>query len=130
MNLGIIYRDLGNLDQALAFTLKSLELKGDNPGAVNNLKVFIDELNISPANTKDVMQAYELLLNQTDVEHKKLRRIFLQAFLPTIQRASIPDPIISENNEALKILADDWRFHKSLTLLTTACTEVDFFSSD
>ena len=127
MNLGIIYRDLGNLDQALAFTLKSLELKGDNPGAVNNLKVFIDELNISPANTKDVMQAYEILLNQTDVAHKKLRQIFLQAFLPTIHRASTSDPIISEDNEALKKLACDWKFHKSLTLLTTSSKEVEQF---
>ena len=30
MNLGGIYKDLGNLDQALASTLKSLELKPDN----------------------------------------------------------------------------------------------------
>ena len=30
MNLGGIYKDLGNLDQALASTLKSLELNPDN----------------------------------------------------------------------------------------------------
>ena len=30
MNLGGIYKDLGNLDQALASTLKSLELKPDS----------------------------------------------------------------------------------------------------
>ena len=35
MNLGIIYKDLGNLDQALASTLKSLELKPDNPAHMN-----------------------------------------------------------------------------------------------
>jgi uncharacterized protein (TIGR02466 family) len=37
MNLGIIYKDLGNLDQALASTLKSLELKPDNPIVLINL---------------------------------------------------------------------------------------------
>ena len=37
MNLGGIYRDLGNLDQALASTLKSLELQPDNPTAHMNL---------------------------------------------------------------------------------------------
>ena len=33
MNLGGIYKDLGNLDQALTSTLRSLELKPDNPNA-------------------------------------------------------------------------------------------------
>ena len=37
MNLGGIYKDLGNLDQALTSTLKSLELKPDNPDAHINL---------------------------------------------------------------------------------------------
>ena len=37
MNLGGIYKDLGNLDQALTSTLKSLELKPDNPTAHMNL---------------------------------------------------------------------------------------------
>ena len=37
MNLGGIYKDLGNLDQALASTLKSLELNPDNPTALMNL---------------------------------------------------------------------------------------------
>ena len=35
MNLGGIYKDLGNLDQALASTLKSLEFNPDNPGFYN-----------------------------------------------------------------------------------------------
>jgi len=37
MNLGGIYQDLGNLDQALVSTLKSLELKPDDPNALSNL---------------------------------------------------------------------------------------------
>ena len=38
MNLGGIYKDLGNLDQALASTLKSLELKPDNPTALESVR--------------------------------------------------------------------------------------------
>ena len=37
MNLGIIYKDLGDLDQALAYTLKSLKLKPDNPDTYSML---------------------------------------------------------------------------------------------
>ena len=37
MNLGDIYKELGNLEQALASTLKSLELKADNPNALSKL---------------------------------------------------------------------------------------------
>ena len=36
MNLGGIYKNLGNLDQALLY-LKSLELNPDNPSALMNL---------------------------------------------------------------------------------------------
>ena len=127
MNLGGIYKDLGNLDQALASTLKSLELKPDNPGAASNLKAFIDQLNISPSNAKDVIRAYELLLNQTDISHRKLSKIFLQAFLPIIQKASSSDPIISDGNQALKALVADWRFLKSLTLMIPPSSEAEGF---
>ena len=44
MNLGGIYKDLGNLDQALAATLKSLELNPDNPDALINLGGVYKEL--------------------------------------------------------------------------------------
>ena len=37
MNLGGIYKDLGNLDEAISPTLKSLELKPDNATAHMNL---------------------------------------------------------------------------------------------
>ena len=36
-NLGAIYKDLGNLNQALASTLKSIKLKPDNATAYINL---------------------------------------------------------------------------------------------
>ena len=39
MNLGGIYKGLGNSDDALACTLKSLELNPDNPAALLNLGV-------------------------------------------------------------------------------------------
>ena len=44
MNLGGIYTELGNLDQALASTLKSLELEPDNPTAHMNLGGIYTEL--------------------------------------------------------------------------------------
>ena len=127
LNLGGIYKDFGNLDQALAFTLKSLALNSDNPVAVNNISLFIEELNLSPSNAKDLTRAYELLLNQRNLSHKKLSTIFLQAFLPTIQKASSSDPVISDNNEALKALAADWRFRKSLTLMIPPSSEAEGF---
>ena len=127
MNLGIIYKNRGDLDQALASTLKSLELNSDNPGTLNNLKDVIKRISISPSNTKNLTQAYELLLNKSDISHRKLTRVFLQIFLPTIQKASIPDPIISESNEEFKALAADWRFQKSLRLIIPPNPEVENF---
>ncbi len=126
-NLGNLYKDIGNLDQALASTLKSLELKGDNPDAVNNLKGIIERLNLSASNAKNLTRAYELLLNQRDISHKKLSKIFLQAFLPTIQKASASDQIIFDGNQALKTLAADWRFRKSLALMIPTSTEAERF---
>ena len=127
MNLGIIYKDLGDLDQALASTLKSLELRPNNSGAVNSLKAFIGQLNITPSNAKSLFKAYEILIGQTDVSHKKLSPIFLYVFLPIIQEASTSDPIISDGNNALKVLAADWRFLKSLTLMIPPSAEAEIF---
>ena len=39
-----MYKDLGKLDQALASTLKSLELKPDNPTALMNLGGIYQDL--------------------------------------------------------------------------------------
>ena len=44
MNLGAIYKDLGNLDQALASTIKSLKLIPDNPTALMNLGGIYQDL--------------------------------------------------------------------------------------
>ena len=127
MNLGGIYKKLGNLDQALASTLKSLELNPDNHGAFKNVQALIDQLNISPSNVNNILRAYELLLNQTNASHRELSKIFLQAYLPIIQKASASDPIISDNNEALNSLAADKRFRKSLILMIPPCSEAEGF---
>ncbi len=126
-NLGNLYKDLGNLDQALASTLKSLELKPDNPIALNNLKGFIDQLTLSSANAQNLTKAYELLINLDNISHQQLSKIFIQAFLPTIQSAAKIDPIISANNDALNNLAADWRLRKSLTLFIPPHQDIEHF---
>ena len=45
MNLGSIYQDLCNLDLAFASTLKSLDLKPDNPTALMNLGIYYEITN-------------------------------------------------------------------------------------
>ncbi|WP_063399042.1 class I SAM-dependent methyltransferase, partial [Prochlorococcus marinus] len=127
MNLGLIYKDLGNLDQALTSTLKSLELRPDNPVTVNNLKGFIGQLTLTSSNADNLKKAYELLLNLDNVSHQKLSRLFILAFLPTIQEAATLDPIISANNDALNKLAADWRLKKSLALLIPSNQDIERF---
>ncbi len=126
-NLGAIYENLGNLDKALSCSMRSIELKTNNPNAINNINGFIDHLSLNPSNARNLTRAYEILLDQTNVSHRKLTRIFLQAYLPTIKEASESEPIISENNNALKNLATDWRFLKSLALLVPPSAEAEKF---
>ena len=127
LNLGSIYKDLGNIDQALASTLKSLELNPNNPASINNIKELVEQLNISSSNVNNITRTYELLLNQTYLSHRKLSKIFLQAFLPTIQKASSSDPIIFNGNKALMALAADWRFLKTLTLMIPPSSKAEGF---
>ena len=49
MNLGSIYKDLDNLDRALASTLKSLKLKPDNPTHMNLGGIYKDLGNLDLA---------------------------------------------------------------------------------
>ena len=44
MNLGNIYQDLGNPNQTIASTLKSLKLNPDNPDALMNLGAIYQDL--------------------------------------------------------------------------------------
>ena len=127
LNLGSIYQDLGDLDGALSSILKLLDHKTDNPDAINNLKVLFRQLDLSPSNAKDLTRAYELLLNQTDMSHLRLIRIFQQAFLPNIQQALTSDSILSEGNQAFKALAVDWRFLKSLRVLIPPIPKAEAF---
>ena len=126
-NLGNLHRELVSFDQALASTLKSLELKPDSPGAMKNLKEFVEKQTLSSANASNLRKAYELLINLDNISHKKLSRVFIQAFLPTIQEAAKLDPIITVDNNALNNLAADWRLKKSLTLLIPPHKDIEHF---
>ena len=127
MNLGGIYKELGQLDQSLASTLKSLELKPDNTNALDNLRGLIDKLTPCSANAQNITKAYELLINLDSFSHRRLSKIFIQAFLTKIKEASKFDPIISIKNYALANLAADWRLRKSLTLLIPPHQAIEHF---
>ena len=127
MNLGWIYKELGQLDHALASTLKSLEIKSDPPVALTNLKVLIDEIKLSSTNAQNLTKTYELLINLENFSHKKLSRVFIQAFLETIKLAAKFDLIISADNNALTSLASDWRLRKSLALFIPPHQEIEHF---
>jgi len=60
MNLGGIYKDLGQLDQALTSTLKSLELKPDNPDAHMNLGMIHESANNKELALESYMQSEKL----------------------------------------------------------------------
>ena len=72
MNLGSIYKDFGKLDQALASTRKSLELKPDNPDALMNLGDIYNELQISDLALEAYAKAYELKPNISNACRAKL----------------------------------------------------------
>ena len=65
MNLGSIYQELGNLDQALA-TLQSLELKPDNPDARMNLGGIYQELGNFNQALASTLQSLELKPDNPD----------------------------------------------------------------
>ena len=61
--MGGIYKDLGNLDQALASTLKSLELNPDNPTAHMNLGgIYKDLGNLDQALTSTLKSQNSILI--------------------------------------------------------------------
>ena len=67
MNLGSIYSDLGNLDQALASTLKSLDLNPDNLNALSNLFNLygVGDLTILKSMTSRALEYNQDILNDT-----------------------------------------------------------------
>ena len=126
-NLANIYINLGCYDQALVLTLKTLELRNDYPTAVKKLIALLGRIKQSPSNIKNVIGAYELVLNRTDISHLSLSKIFLQAFLPAIKNASASKPIICDQNHSLKVLSEDWRFCKSISLLIPSSSDAELF---
>ena len=104
MNLGGIYSDHGNLDQALSSTLKSLELKGDNPRAVNNLRTFIDQLNLNAANAENSYKHSSYYSNRRTYRTKSYRK-YLQVS-PNNPESIIIRSDYLDDNQALKTLAD------------------------
>ena len=127
MNLGGIYRDLGETDQALAATVTSIDLDPNNIEAGQNLKRLASNIKISSANENSARKAYEMLLNRDDFSHRKLCPLFIQQYLKQIQTAAQSNPIISDHNQAFHELASEWRFRKSLTLMTPPHQEIEEF---
>ncbi len=126
-SIGNVYIKTGNYDLALKHILKCLELDSRNPAAIHNIKALLDRMTHSQSNEQDLRQAYELVLNQTNVSHRKLSGKFLKAFLPKILKTSSSDPIIADNNKALHTLLTDWTFLKSITLLIPLSAEAEEF---
>ena len=127
MNLGSIYQELGETDQAVTATVMAIELDPSNTEAIQNLKSLAGDIRISASNHEVVRNAYGILLNREDFAHRKLCSLFIQEFLETIQTAAQAETLITENNQALKQLATDWQFRKSLTLLIPPHQEIEEF---
>ena len=75
MNLGGIYEDLGNLDQALASTLKSLELNHNNPDAYINLGSIYKDLGNLDQALASTLKSLELNPDNPDA-HMNLGSIY------------------------------------------------------
>ena len=107
MNLGSIYRDLGETDEALTATVKAIELDEGNIEALQYLKNIASDIKINESNRDYARKAYELLLNCNDFSHHKLCQLFMQDYLNDIEIATKVDSIISDNNQAFYRLASD-----------------------
>ena len=127
VNLSAIYKDIGDLDKSLNHTLKSIELNPTNIASLEDLKGFIDEVQLTQENSSSVMRLYEILLNKKNISHQKLAKIFIQAFLPIFQEKSSPDSIVATESNRLKALTNDWRLRRSLTLMIPPNLEVEKF---
>ena len=127
MNLGSIYRDLGETDEALTATIKAIECDESNIEALQNLKSLASDIKVNTVNRNSAGKAYEKLLNCDDFSHRKIGQLFVQVHLEDIQAAASSNPIISEQNQAFHRLASDWRFRKALTLLIPPHQETEEF---
>ena len=127
MNLGSIYRDLGETDEALKATIKAIECDEGNIEALQNLKSLASDIKVNVFNRDSATKAYEKLLKCDDLSHRKIGQLFVQVHLEDIQAAADSNPIISDQNQAFHRLASDWRFRTGLTLLIPTHKETEEF---
>ncbi len=127
LNLSRIHREMGDTDQALSATIQSIKLDEKNIEAHKNLQSLSQDIQVTASTAEDVEKAFEILLDREDFFHRKLCSLFVQLFLEKIRIAGSQDVIISDDNQAFKELASDWRFRKSLTLLTPPNQEIEIF---
>ncbi|NMP13171.1 tetratricopeptide repeat protein [Cyanobacteria bacterium 150SLHA] len=127
INLGNIYQDLGKHEEALESTVKSLELKPDNACAINNLHKLTEEYSPTENNMPLLKKAYEILLKNENISHRRLSKIFIHIYMKTFQAAMDLEVIISTSNSPLNELAADWRLKKSLELLIPSNPEIEIF---
>ena len=92
MNLGSIYRDLGETDQALEATVTAIELDDENLEALQNLKSLASSIKINKTNRDSARKAYGILLDCDEFSHRKLCPLFIQLYLDKIQEAAKSDP--------------------------------------
>ncbi len=59
MNLGSIYRDLGETDKALTATIKAIECDEGNIEALQNLKSLASDIEVNAFNRGSANQAYK-----------------------------------------------------------------------
>ena len=71
MNLGSIYRDLGETDEALTATVKAIELDKGNIEALQNLKSLAGDIKINALNRNYARKGYGILLNCDDFPPEK-----------------------------------------------------------
>ena len=89
MNLGSIYRDLGETDEALTATIKAIECDEGNIEALQNLKSLASDIKVNAFNRDSANKAYEKLLNCDDFSHRKIGQLFVQVHLKTSKRPQV-----------------------------------------
>ena len=104
VNLGCIYRDLGETDQALIATVKAVDIDESNIEARQNLKSLASDIKINELNSDYATKAMRLCSTVMIFLIASCAH-FIQEFLERIQAAAKLDPIISDGNSAFYELA-------------------------
>ena len=111
MNLGWIYKDLGQLDQALASTLKSLELNPDNPDAHMNLGLIYKDLGELDSALASTLKTLELN-PENPAAHMNLGSIY--------QDLGQLDQALASTTESLKLISKKSRTTANISTLATS----------